>query len=76
MEQQLTKKEKKKIFDLVLKNQAKSCAITQCFLDYMQVVSLSDYASIKGKSKRTIQYRSKKLKGISISKRRFVILSQ
>jgi len=73
---QLTQEEKDKILDLVFSNPSKSCTIAQCFLDSLQVVSLSEYAKLHNKSKRTIQYRSEKLEGVTIGSRRFVSFIQ
>jgi hypothetical protein len=76
MNHQLTEKEKEKILDMVLNNPDKSCAITQYFVDCLQLVTPPKYAEIKQKSKRTVYYNSSKLKGIEIADKKFIILNQ
>lgn len=76
MSELLTDKEKKKIFNIVFKNKDKSCAITQYFLDCLQIISLSDFAKVNNKSIRTTQYQAKNMKGVSINNRKFVTFIQ
>ena len=76
MNQELTQSEKEKIMKLVLNNHEKSCAIVQQFIDNLQLISASDFAKLKGKSKRTILYQSKKLDGIQIDNRKYFVFSQ
>lgn len=73
MNQKLTKAEREKILNLVFDNPDKSCAIVQTFIDSLQVVSISTYAKLKGKSKRSVLYNSKKLKGVEIEGRKFLV---
>jgi hypothetical protein len=72
----LTQEEIKRTQQLCFNNPAKACAIAQIIIDTCQVVSCSTYAEITGKSKRTVQYQSKNLNGVSVEGRRFLSLNQ
>jgi len=72
----ITAKEENKIIELVLSNPDKACAIVQCLLDNLQIVSVSMYAEMKKIPKRTILYKIEKLKKISIANRNYLILNQ
>lgn len=76
MNQNLTEQERQKLFKLCIENPSKACSIAQQIIDNCQIMSISTFASIKNKSKRTIQYNSDKLTGITIEKRRFICLVQ
>ena len=77
MKEQLTEREKKKIFDLCFNDQSKACAIAQYFLDCLQPVGCSTYADVhKNKSKRTVLYQKKKMNGVDLDRRRFICLIQ
>ena len=76
MKQHITEEEKIKILDLVFNNPQKSCAIVQCFIDSLQLVSPAEFAELKGKSKRTIQYRVDKMRKVSIANRNYLTLIQ
>ena len=72
MNQKLTPQEINKIQNLCFENPAKACAIAQIIIDTCQVASCSTVASIKRKSKRTIQYQAKRITGIKIENRKFI----
>jgi hypothetical protein len=75
MNQYLTQSEIEKIQNLCFKNPVKACAIAQVIINTCQVVSCSTYARLKGKSKRTVQYKAKNLNKISIETRNFISLN-
>ena len=72
MNQKLTQSEINKIQNLCFENPARACAIAQTIIETCQIVSCSTYAKLKNKSKRTIQYQSGNMTGLTIENRKFV----
>lgn len=75
MNEIVSEKEKNKILELCISDPERACAIVQEFIDYLQIVPVSIYASAKGKSKRTILYQAKRITGFTILDRRFLSLN-
>lgn len=76
MNQELTTKEINRIQDICFDNPARACAVAQIIIDTCQVVSCADFAQIKGKSKRTINYKAHNLTGLRIKNRYFISINQ
>lgn len=73
----LTEKEIEKIRNLCFKNTAKSCAIVQEFIYGLQIVYCAEYADLKSKKKRTIQYRSKiKILGYQLQSLKYHLITK
>lgn len=76
MKQVLTPQEIEKIQNMCFENPQKACLVAQLIIDTCQIVSCPTYSGIKNIPKRTIQYRAKKMTGITIGNRNFVSLNQ
>lgn len=76
MKQQLTQKEIERTQRLCFSNPAKACAVAQAIIDTCQIISCATYAKVEKMSPRTIQYKAKKMIGISVEDRTFVSIVQ
>lgn len=76
MNEQLTEKEIEKIQKMCFQNPVKSCAIAQEIINACQMVSCSTFSDLTGKAKRTINYQAKKLNGVKIDGRKYLVFPQ
>jgi len=72
----LTQEEITRTRVLCFNNPLKACAYVQEMINSLQITSCSDYADLKGKKKRTVQYRAKKMIGFDLCGRRYLTYIQ